>query len=386
MSKQHWSRNAARALLGTVLSVAAATAISAPTRWDVNGHYYEVIEVSGGMPWTSTENPSRNVSTGCSASPIRHSTIFRSPEAWLARERYLAEHPTAIAVLKCMDGRINIPVATNTPVGILMPFRNLGGIFDLGWPHLGEVLAHHVQRVVSAGRHVVFPGHLPLLAGRPQARLRRLPVRHGSGDRPHLRDPPPGRTHFRHDHGTVYPLVCGFETDEDALVIHGTAGDKLDLATLTSTDRATLELRLAALLPDMPARMRADLLPLLYGNLEHIENVRAQIRRNERLLDIEHREWMICLGRGFDFLHTPNIALIIGPYSPNLDVPIRRAAGIIEANMQAGRIPDDGFLLLASVPYDEIGVDRARAELKSRFLSTFAADVIRAEFPASASR
>ena len=86
----------------------------------------------------------------------RHSIIFRSPEAWLARERYLAEHPTAIAVLKCMDGRINIPVATNTPVGLLMPFRNLGGIFDLGWPHLGEVLAHHVQRVVGAGRHVLF--------------------------------------------------------------------------------------------------------------------------------------------------------------------------------------------------------------------------------------
>jgi hypothetical protein len=35
--------------------------------------------------------------------------------------------------------------------------------------------------------------------------------------------------------------------------------------------------------------------------------------------------------------------------------------------MKAGRIPDDGFLLLASVPYDEIGVDRARVELKSRF-------------------
>jgi hypothetical protein len=56
----------------------------------------------------------------------RHGKIFRSPEAWLSRERYLSEHPTAIAVLKCMDGRINIPVATNTPTGILMPFRNLG--------------------------------------------------------------------------------------------------------------------------------------------------------------------------------------------------------------------------------------------------------------------
>jgi hypothetical protein len=186
---------------------------------------------------------------------------------------------------------------------------------------------------------------------------------------------------FGSAHGTVYPLVCGFETDEDALIIHGDGGAKLDMATITSADRATLELRLAALLPDMPAQMRADLLPLLQGNLDHIETIRAQMRRGERALDIEHREWMICLGRGFDFLHTPNLALIIGPYSPNLDVPIRTAAGIIQANMQAGRIPDDGFLLLASVPYDEIGVDRARAELKSRFLSSFAAEVIRAEFP-----
>ena len=38
-------------------------------------------------------------------------------------------------------------------------------------------------------------------------------------------------------------------------------------------------------------------------------------------------------------------------------------------------------LLLASVPYAEVGVDRARAELKSRFLSQFAADVIRAQHP-----
>jgi hypothetical protein len=49
--------------------------------------------------------------------------------------------------------------------------------------------------------------------------------------------------------------------------------------------------------------------------------------------------------------------------------------------MRAGRIPDDGFLQLAMTPYREIGVDRARAELKSGFLSGFAADVIRSEFP-----
>ena len=84
-----------------------------------------------------------------------HGEEFRSSESWLARERYLALHPTAIAVLKCMDGRINIPLATNTPVGILMPFRNLGGIFDLGWPHLGEVLTSYVQQMIGQGRQVI---------------------------------------------------------------------------------------------------------------------------------------------------------------------------------------------------------------------------------------
>jgi hypothetical protein len=105
------------------------------------------------------------------------------------------------------------------------------------------------------------------------------------------------------------------------------------------------------------------------------------VAKQQRQLDIEHREWAICLGRGFDFLHTPNLALIVGPYSPDLADPIRKAAGIIRNNMQAGRIPDDGFLLLASVPYEEIGVDRARAELKSRFLSQFAAEVIAQSYP-----
>jgi len=86
------------------------------------------------------------------------------------------------------------------------------------------------------------------------------------------------------------------------------------------------------------------------------------------MLDVEHRDWMICLGRGFDFLHTPNIALIIGPYRPDLADLLRKAAGIIQNSMKTRRNPDDGFLLLASVLYDEISVVRTRTELKSHFL------------------
>lgn len=316
----------------------------------------------------------------------RHGEEFRSPESWLSRERYMAEHPTAIAVLKCMDGRINIPVATRTPVGILMPFRNLGGMFDLGWPHLGEVLAHYVHRMVTEGRRVLILITYHYSKGDP----RRGCAGFGHETAAALAHTRQIRRQVEHifgaGHSTVYPLVCGFETDEDALILHGNGDSVLSMAALADADRPMLAPRLAALLPDMPIHMRADLLPLLLGNLDHIAEVRTQAARHERELDIEHREWMICLGRGFDFLHTPNIALIVGPYSPNLDGPVRTAAAIIRENMSAGRIPDDGFLLLASVPYDDISVDRARAELKSGFLSRFAAEVIGVAFPDLAPR
>ena len=188
---------------------------------------------------------------------------------------------------------------------------------------------------------------------------------------------------FGRRHGSVYPLVCGFETDEDALILHGAGGETLDLSTLPAdTGRSELSARLRPLFPDMPQQMLADLARLAAGNLEHV----AEVRHTDRQLDIEHREWMICVGRGFDFLHAPNLALIIGPYSPDLADPIRKAGGIIAANMASGRIPDDGFLLLASSPYEEIGADRARAELKARFLARFAADVIRRELPDLAPR
>lgn len=307
----------------------------------------------------------------------RHSAGFCGPEAYLARERYLARHPTAIAVMKCMDGRINIPVATGTPLGIIQPFRNLGGMFDLGWPHLGEVLASHVQRMVAAGRQVLMLITYHFSRGSPNR---------GCAGFQFDTDAAIAHTYaikqqveytFGAGHGTVYPVVCGFETDEDAIILHGADGTLLDLAAIDRADGAAISQWLGRAMPDMPLRLREDLMPLLQGNLEHI----ADVRRSARLLEIEHREWMICLGRGFDFLHMPNLALIIGPYSPDLADPIRKAAGIIQSNMAAGRIPEDGFLLLVSAPYDEIGVDRARAELKSRFLSGFAADVITDSFP-----
>lgn len=313
----------------------------------------------------------------------RYSAAYCDPEACLARELHRARHPTAIAVLKCMDGRINIPIATNTPPGIIQPFRNLGGFFDLGWPHLGEVLEHYVRGRLQGGQRVLMLITYHFSRGDPHRSCAGFAYRtadavaHVQGVKAQLEHV------FGRRHGSVYPLVCGFETDEDALILHGESGETLDLSMLPAdTGRSALSARLQPRFPDMPQQMLADLARLAAGNLEHV----AEVRHTDRQLGIEHREWMICVGRGFDFLHAPNLALIIGPYSPDLADPIRKAGGIIAANMASGRIPDDGFLLLASSPYEEIGADRARAELKARFLARFAADVIRHELPELAPR
>jgi len=181
-----------------------------------------------------------------------HSASYCSPESFLARERYLAEHPSAIVVLKCMDGRINIPVATNTPPGIIQPIRNLGGMFNLGWPHLGEVLANYVHERVTTGRRVLMLITYHYSKG---------DVQRGCAGFSYDTEAAKAHTYaikqqveytFGSGHSTVYPIVCGFETDEDALLLHGSNGDILDVSKLTLNDRNTLGLRLEALYPDMP--------------------------------------------------------------------------------------------------------------------------------------
>lgn len=312
----------------------------------------------------------------------QHSQQYSAPEAVLERERYRASHPTALAALKCMDGRLNLAYATGTPIGLIQPFRNLGGRFDLGWPHLGEVLSSWVLRQVRDGRRVL------LLLNYHYSRGSRERGCAGFGY-----DTEAAHAHVRalrgqieqvfgSGHGTVYPLVCGFETDEDALCLHAPSGEVLDLARLDERDQDALPHKLAALFADMPEQVRHDLLPLLRGNLAHVRAIRA----NQRPPEVEHREWVLCVGRGFDVLHMPNHALIVGPYSPRLDQSIDTAASIIESNMRAGRIPDDGFLLLASVPFEEQGPDRARAELKARFLCGFSHDLISERQPWLAAR
>src|SRR3989344_5077781 len=85
----------------------------------------------------------------------KQSADFRSPGAQLARRLYRAQHPSEIIALKCMDGRLNLAVMTNTPPGIIKPYRNIGGKFDLGWPFFGRLMLDDIEYSVSRGRTTI---------------------------------------------------------------------------------------------------------------------------------------------------------------------------------------------------------------------------------------
>jgi hypothetical protein len=99
-----------------------------------------------------------------------------------------------------------------------------------------------------------------------------------------------------------------------------------------------------------------DLLPLASGNRDHVAQIRTQGRPIHELV---HNENMICVGRGFDWLHLPNRALIIGPYG-TIDRTwrdaIKVAGDIVYNNFTHNpELKKGGALLIAGAPYTGIG-------------------------------
>ncbi len=293
---------------------------------------------------------------------------YVSARETLKRRQYRGRHPTQIIALKCMDGRLLLPGITKTPIGIIDPFRNIGGKFDLGWPFFGYLIGNSIDYAIKKGRDALILVTYHFSKGDTHR-----------GCAGHNYDTDSAMTASRKlvkqldavfggfPHETVYPLLVGIETDEDALILHGHKGELLDLAKVESFTDESIRSELMRLYPDMKERIVQDLVPLVRGNLEHIEEVR---RTKRPITDMEHKEQVLAIGRGFDWLHIPNRALIVGPYSYDLTDPIGKAAGILQSNLEAGRIPvDGGILIMTSAAYrDNAGSEKNIAKEKARSL------------------
>lgn len=306
---------------------------------------------------------------------------YCNPAASLARRQYRSRHSTEIVVLKCMDGRLNLSVMTETPVGILHPYRNIGGRFDLGWPYLGLLMEEWVNYAVKRGRDCLVMASYHYSKGDKHRGCKGFgyDTEAARAAAKELVDQY-GRV-FGKPYTVIHPILIGIETDEDALVFHGEHGEVFSVAEHTEMTLEELNQVFESLYPSMKAEVRYDLLELVQGNQRRIKQIRADKREP---IDLDHREQIIAVGRGFDWLHQPNLALIIGPYSPDWASAVETAGRIVLDNIERGQLDKDAELLLlvSALSRDRKGdVGWNLASEKARFMTTLAQDTLQRELP-----
>jgi len=314
----------------------------------------------------------------------QQSAAYTEPSAQMKRRLYRVQHPTQILVPKCMDGRLNLSIKTETPPGILEPFRNIGGSFDLGWPFFQEVINDSINFAINKGRRCCVFTSYHFAKGDPDGSHHRGCAGFGYDTKAAKEAAFSLRKQFSKVYGTgpVYALTIGIETDEASLIFHGVNGDELLIADLNpAITKEEIIVRLEALYPDMDKCIIVDLVPLIKGNLNHVQKCRNSVRE---LIDLEHREQIIAVGRGFDWLHLSNTALIIGPYSHQWTQAVMKAGKIIMSNITSGRIPKEhGVLLMPGALYrqEEGSAGWRLKEMKVRYLLEAAEKVLREEVP-----
>lgn len=276
----------------------------------------------------------------------------------MQRRRYRRGHPTEVAIAACMDGRLNFRTLTRV-IGSMTEYRNLGGIFDHGWPAFDLVLKEWVDHAVQESSYNLLLACYHYSASDPSLGCR------GHGfDRERTID---AADSFARQitriwgRGQVYPILVGVETDEDNLIVHPTAGNEVlsvGHEPVVGAVEAHFSARLREQHPDMPDEVLNDLVQYVAGNHRHVREVRGQRRSHG---DRNHAEWLIGLGQGIHpWLTKPNVGIIVSGFNPNLVKPILKACGIIQRNLEEGRTDRDPVLLVCD-PYSDEGPNLQRA-------------------------
>jgi len=298
------------------------------------------------------------------------------------RRAYRKKHQTEISVMKCMDGRVHLPRMCDIPMGIVRPYRNIGGIFDVAWPGLQPLIAKDVSLAEENDKTNLYIGTFHFSKSDPNLgcagheydtrRAKAAAATFVTG----IQDM------FSDHTEQVQAVMMGVETDEDILILCDEEGRSvLSSDQLIDDDQDPTETAMQIILdtaPTMLPNAAADLAELFVRNAGHVNRVRREGREAE---DREHRERILGVGMGFDWLHERNLALIISDVDPDLPKWIATAASIIRDNRDGKRIPDTEAALAIMVPYWATGYVRKMAIVRARYLMALSRSVLKERHP-----
>lgn len=296
------------------------------------------------------------------------------------RRDYREKHPTEIASLLCMDGRAHLTIFTERLMGIIQPYRSLGGKFDLKDGYFGDAMEEWAQYSFRNGKNCLLFVTYHYSAGDKHRGCKGFSYEKEEA----ISYMQQSRSQFEDTFAReiVFPVLCGLETDSGALILHGENGKEVNLSTLKEASEDVLTSLISDLYPSMAKRVQQDLLPLLEGNISHIKKVELENRTD---LELDHNETILTVGRGLDWLNQDNRALIIGPFGADMGEAIKTAASLIKANVDEGRVQvtaNGGLVLLVSAPYRYLdGPGPRYAQQRARALRDLALKIIQENTP-----
>jgi hypothetical protein len=277
---------------------------------------------------------------------------FCAPKAKADRLLYLNQHPTRILSFECMDGRISIPLITGMPVGILRQIRSMGGKFTLGDPYLGNLVFTVEHEAASSGRQTLALSTYHYSKGDEHRGCAGCKYDTGAARENAFALKHEFEKVFDVSNHKIAAIVIRIETDRDTLAFCAEDGKEFKMREHENASDEEILNGLCALYPDLSEQMLHDLLPLALGNREHIKST-----KNRPELEIIHNENIICFGRGFDWLHLPNKALIIGPHAYTeafRNEALLVAGKIILNNFKNNeKLREEGALLIISSPFKD---------------------------------
>lgn len=264
------------------------------------------------------------------------------------RERYFRKNPIHWIIIQCMDGRHNeVDRALGILPGCSDPYKTGGGNLDLGGNLAMSQITNTIDYGISQGRDVVilvsshYSGRHPNHGCRAFSNDRCAAHMHAVQLTTRLRNAVQLYT------PEVHVLTIEYDTDNDAVRIYGkdVIFDSADFLA----DEKGLEEDLAMCLPTLiGTRVYSSLLSSMRYNVRHVRSV---LRRKRHLIDVEHGETTLVLGRGI-WLTRRNDAIVVFPEGDDLDKNIVTGLGILHGNMERNRmLRKYGPVILCSAAY-----------------------------------
>src|SRR3989344_1001285 len=172
-----------------------------------------------------------------------------------ARVIYRRMYGTEFAALKCMDGRLLFPDLTQTPLGIIQPYRNLGGVFHLGWPFFQQAIEGWKKYADSKDRDSVVFVTYHFSRGDKHRGCKG----HGYDTDKARNSSLELKKEFDYVYGPaatqsrnkLFAIQVGVETDWESLILHGENGESLDLAEVSDSSEENVTKVLTSLYPSI---------------------------------------------------------------------------------------------------------------------------------------